>query len=95
MSFSSRAKAELCRVPIKRRCCAVAEAYGALLYCSVFSTREIRIVTANDDFAERLPRLFRRAFNLGFDETPAAGRAGKRRRARRRPGSSRFRARRG
>ena len=73
MSFSSRAKAELCRVPIKRRCCAVAEAYGALLYCSVFSTREIRIVTANDDFVERLPRLFRRAFSLDFDERPAEG----------------------
>ncbi|MBS6749045.1 MAG: DNA-binding protein WhiA [Firmicutes bacterium] len=79
MSFSSRAKAELCRVPIKRRCCAVAEAYGALLYCSVFSTREIRIVTANDDFAERLPRLFRRAFSLDFDERPAEGARGKRR----------------
>ena len=28
MTFSARAKAELCRVPIKKRCCAVAEAYG-------------------------------------------------------------------
>ena len=77
MTFSARAKAELCRVPIKKRCCAVAEAYGVLLYCSQFSSRELRIVTASEDFAERLPRLFRRAFNLGFDETPAAGRAGK------------------
>ena len=64
-------------MPIKKRCCAVAEAYGVLLYCSQFSSRELRIVTASEDFAERLPRLFRRAFNLGFDETPAAGRAGK------------------
>lgn len=77
MTFSARAKAELCRVPIKKRCCAVAEAYGVLLYCSQFSSRELRIVTASEDFAERLPRLFRRAFNLGFDETPAAGHAGK------------------
>lgn len=77
MTFSARAKAELCRVPIKKRCCAVAEAYGVLLYCSQFSSRELRIVTASEDFAERLPRLFRRAFNLGFDKTPAAGRAGK------------------
>ena len=77
MTFSARAKAELCRVPIKKRCCAVAEAYGVLLYCSQFSSRELRIVTASEDFAERLPRLFRRAFNLGFDGTPAAGRAGK------------------
>ena len=77
MTFSARAKAELCRVPIKKRCCAVAEAYGVLLYCSQFSSRELRIVTASEDFAERLPRLFRRAVHLGFDETPAAGRAGK------------------
>ena len=59
MTFSARAKAELCRVPIKKRCCAVAEAYGVLLYCSQFSSRELRIVTASEDFAERLPRLFR------------------------------------
>lgn len=45
----------------------------------MFSTREIRIVTANDDFAERLPRLFRRAFSLDFDERPAEGARGKRR----------------
>ena len=33
MSFSGRAKAELCRVALneKKNCCAAAEAYGALL----------------------------------------------------------------
>ena len=33
--------------------------------------REIRIVTANDGFAQRLPRLFRRAFSVTFDQLPA------------------------
>ena len=46
MSFASDVKNELCRVPLSRHCCAVAEAYGVLLYCHTFTTREIRIVTA-------------------------------------------------
>ena len=46
MSFASEVKNELCRVPVSRHCCAVAEAYGVLLYCHTFTTREIRIVTA-------------------------------------------------
>ena len=55
MSFASEVKNELCRVPLSRHCCAVAEAYGVLLYCHTFTTREIRIVTACDAFAERPP----------------------------------------
>ena len=59
MSFANEVKNELCRVPLSHHCCAVAEAYGVLLYCHTFTTREIRIVTACDAFAERLPKLFR------------------------------------
>ena len=66
MSFASDVKNELCRVPLGRHCCAVAEAYGVLLYCHTFTTRELRIVTACDAFAERLPKLFRRAFGAHF-----------------------------
>ena len=75
MSFSADVKAELCRSPLSSPCCAVAEAYGVLLYCACFTAREIRIITGNRDFAERLPRLFRRAFALGFDrvETNVSG----------------------
>ena len=77
MSFASDVKNELCRVPLGRHCCAVAEAYGVLLYCHTFTTREIRIVTACDAFAERLPKLFRRAFGAHFalpagEKRPAA-----------------------
>lgn len=57
MSFSSEAKNELCHVPLNRTCCARAEAYGVLLYCHTFDRREIRIITANDAFAQRLPKL--------------------------------------
>lgn len=73
MSFSSDAKAELCQNKIDRKCCAVAECYGVLLYCSTFSAREIRIITASADFAQRLSKLFKRAFSIGFDVLPKEG----------------------
>ena len=78
MSFSSQAKAELCQTRLDRKSCAVAECYGVLLYCNTFSPREIRIITASPDFAARLPRLFKRAFSVGFDTLPPADTAGKR-----------------
>ena len=65
MSFSSDCKAELCKARIDRRDLAVAESYGVLAFCSTFSPSEIRITTANSDFAARLPKLFRKAFSLG------------------------------
>ena len=78
MSFSSETKEELCRVGLSRECCALAEAYGVLLYCHTFDRREIRIITAGDGFAQRLPRLFRRVFALNFDHVPPEGARGKR-----------------
>ncbi len=77
MSFSSDAKAELCREPIHKRCCAIAECYGIMLYCNTFGAREIRIVTGSPDFAERLPKLLKRAFNCSFDPVPSADTKGK------------------
>ncbi|MBR0207451.1 MAG: DNA-binding protein WhiA [Oscillospiraceae bacterium] len=78
MSFSSDAKAELCRAKVDKKCCALAESYGVLLYCNTFTPREIRIITASDAFAARLPRLFRRAFSVGFDVQPDETAQGKR-----------------
>ena len=72
-SFAYKVKNELCRAHVQRQCCARAEAYGALLYCNTFDTREIRIITENPDFAARLPRLFKRAFDLRFDRLPEEG----------------------
>ena len=69
-SFSHKVKAELCRTPVQRLCCARAECYGILLYGNTFNTGEIRIITENPDFAARLPRLFQRAFNVQFDLLP-------------------------
>ena len=70
MSFSAEVKTELCRAPLSRRCCARAEAYGALLYCNTFRGDEVRIVTENGAFAQRLPALFKKAFKLSFDRLP-------------------------
>ena len=77
MSFSSNVKQELCRQPINRRQDAVAEAYGVLLYCNIFTTGEIRLTTESRDFADRLPRLFKKAFSFGFDREPEADSTGK------------------
>ena len=70
MSFSGEVKTELCRVPLSRRCCAQAEAYGVLLCCNTFHSREIRVVTENEAFAQRLPALLKKAFRLEFDRLP-------------------------
>ena len=70
MSFSYDTKNELCRLSVQRLCCARAEAYGILLYCSTFHPGEVRVVTENPNFAARLPRLFHRAFGLRFDRQP-------------------------
>lgn len=78
MSFSADVKTELCRAPISKKCCALAEAYGVLLYANSFSLSQIRIMTENDAFAARLPKLFHRAFALDFDVTPPADKTDKR-----------------
>lgn len=78
LSFSAGVKNEICRQNASRGCCAVAEAYGVLMYCNTFSSSEIRIITENRAFASRLPKLFKRAFALEFDTvSPEPGPGGK------------------
>ncbi|MBE6954102.1 MAG: DNA-binding protein WhiA [Ruminococcaceae bacterium] len=57
MSFSADLKTELCKVPIPKSCCALAELYGILLFASVFSAHEIRIITRNDRLKRRVAQL--------------------------------------
>lgn len=78
MSFASEVKQELCKAQIVRKCCAVAECYGILLFCNTFSADLIRIVTESADFASRLSKLFRKAFGFSFDREPDAEAVGKR-----------------
>ena len=77
VSFSANAKTEICRVFPNRHCCALAEAFGVLLYCNSFSGDQIRIITESRDFALFLPKLFKKAFNLNFDVFPSMEAPGK------------------
>lgn len=77
MSFSGDAKAELCRAQISKKCCALAECYGVLLYANRFDGNEVKIVTESEELAQRLPVLFKKAFHLSFDRLPQAGQGGK------------------
>lgn len=69
-SFAAGVREELCRAPVQKKCCALAECYGILLYCNTCTGQEIKIITESRAFARRLPRLFRRAFGLEFDADP-------------------------
>ena len=73
MSFASEVKAELCRESIGSRTLAVAECCGAMLFCHTFTPGEIRVVTASGDFAERLPRLVKRASGAHLPQAVRSG----------------------
>lgn len=77
MSFSAEVKNELCRAEVERSCCALGEALGVMLFANTFTAEEIRIVTESVDFAQRLPKLFRRGFGVTFDRLPAENGGGK------------------
>jgi len=73
MAFSAEVKEELSRQPIRCRDCAQAEAYGILLFCNTFHSRQAKIITESHGLKERLPKLFYRAFKLSFDQMPREG----------------------
>ena len=76
-SFSSAAKAEVCRILPQKHCCALAECFGVLLFANNFSADGIKIVTESRDFAYILPKLFKKAFDLSFDSYPSLASPGK------------------
>ena len=77
VSFSASVKAEVCKANMQRSCCALAECFGILLFCNSFSGEMIRIITESREFGQRIPKLFRKAFNLQFDVLPEEDTAGK------------------
>ena len=76
-SFSASAKAEICREYPQNTCCALAECFGILLFCNCFQDTQIKIITESQDFGKLLPRLFRKAFGVSFDQLPEDGGTGK------------------
>ena len=71
VSFSSAARAEICKYLPNRHCCALAESFGILLFCNSFQNDGIKIITESREFAYILPKLFKKAFDLSFDSYPA------------------------
>lgn len=77
VSFSGNAKAEICRNIPAKRCCALSACFGILLFCNSFGTDGIRIITESREFAQSLPKLFKKAFSLSFDVQPDLDSPGK------------------
>lgn len=77
VSFSGSAKAEICRSLPQKRCCALAQCFGILLFCNSFTKDNIRIITESREFAQLLPALFKKAFSVAFDISPEKDAIGK------------------
>ena len=77
LSFSAAAKAEVCRNIPTKHCCALAECFGILLFCNSFTGENIRIITESREFAQLLPKLFKKAFYMDFDVEPSEEAKGK------------------
>ena len=77
LSFSGRAKAEICQELPAKRCCCQAMAFGVLLFANTFTRDTVRIVTESREFAFLLPKLFWKAFKMEFDEFPSMAAPGK------------------
>ena len=76
-SFSSAARAEICRELPHKHCCAKAQCFGILLFCNSFQDDGIKIITESREFACILPKLFKKAFDLDFDSYPSLAAPGK------------------
>ena len=77
VSFAASAKAEVCRMIPHKRCCALAECFGILLFCNSFQEDGIKIITESREFAYILPKLFKKAFDMDFDSYPSLAAPGK------------------
>lgn len=77
MSFSADAKCEVARCIPGDEKSALAECFGILLFCNLFQPDCIKIVTESGEFAKLLPKLFRKAFGVGFDSLPQESSLGK------------------
>ena len=76
-SFAANCKSEICRIFPAKKCCAIAQCFGILLFCNNFSANSIRIITESHDFANFLPKLFKKAFSVTFDQIPDESSQGK------------------
>lgn len=66
MTFACEVKNEIAKSGISLQCCAIAELYGILLVCNVFSHTLLKITTENAEIAKRISVLFKKAFNISI-----------------------------
>lgn len=76
-TFSANTKTEICKLLPQKSCCALAQCFGILLFCNSFGTEGIRIITESREFAQILPKLFKKAFSVSFDQIPQEDNGGK------------------
>lgn len=74
MTFSAEIKAELCRVPLGRPCCCIAELYGILLCAPAFGERGIRVTSSHAGVLRRTTLLLSRVFELEIIPEGTGGR---------------------
>lgn len=77
VSFSAKAKGEVCRNVPQKHCCCLAQCFGILLFCNSFQGESIRIITESRELGNLLPRLFKRTFGVSFDVLPEEDTTGK------------------
>lgn len=64
MTFSAETKTELCRAPMERACCRLAELYGILLCAPAFSDSEIRVSSSHAGLVRRAALLLSKVFDI-------------------------------
>ncbi len=65
-SFSSGAKTEVCRLTPQKKCCALAEVFGILLFCNSFSAEGLRIITESRGFCGHAAPAFSESIEIGI-----------------------------
>ncbi len=67
MTFSAKAKEELCKLAIEKPDCAVAECCGMVLFANTASPKMLKIITENPNVAFRASSLLKSLFGFDFD----------------------------
>ena len=76
MSFSSEAKAELCRVETPHDCCRAAECYGLFLFGGSFSASSVSFLTESAPVARRAAQEAAAAIGVFVESASAVVRRG-------------------
>ena len=62
MSFTSDVKQELCKLPLNKKCCTIAECYGFMLYANNFGIDKIKINSDSQYVRKRFFSIIKKIF---------------------------------